>query len=51
MIHDPTFTIVHTAKDVEYTVTGFRTKNKDELNPVALTTLKHTNHPLLSSCY
>lgn len=26
------FTIVHTAKDVDYCVTGFRIKNKDELS-------------------
>lgn len=32
MIAEPTFIIVHTAKDVEYNVIGFRMKNKDELN-------------------
>ena len=26
------FTIVHTAKDVDYCITGFRMKNKDELS-------------------
>jgi myosin heavy subunit len=27
-----TFTVIHTAKNVEYTITGFRNKNKDEVS-------------------
>ena len=34
-----TFTIIHTAKDVEYNASQFVGKNKDELNPVALKSL------------
>lgn len=32
MPSDPSFILVHTAKDVCYTVTGFREKNKDEMS-------------------
>lgn len=32
MTSKPTFILVHTAKDVEYNITGFREKNKDELS-------------------
>jgi myosin-5 len=32
MISKPTFIVVHTAKDVEYSITEFREKNKDELS-------------------
>jgi myosin-5 len=27
----PIFVVLHTAKDVEYTITSFREKNKDEV--------------------
>lgn len=27
----PTFIVVHTAKEVEYSIVGFRERNKDEL--------------------
>ena len=36
MLHNQTFIIIHTAKEVEYTVTGFRDKNKDELSNITL---------------
>ena len=32
----PAFIVIHTAKDVEYLVTGFRDKNKDEVPPLML---------------
>ncbi len=38
MLHNPTFIINHTAKEVEYTVTNFRDKNKDELSNIILKT-------------
>lgn len=31
MISKPTFIVVHTAKEVEYSIVGFRERNKDEL--------------------
>lgn len=34
------FIIVHTAKNVEYHITGFRIKNKDEMSKLMLTTLQ-----------
>lgn len=37
------FIIVHTAKDVEYSVTGFRIKNKDELSSDLEKVLKDSN--------
>lgn len=36
---DLTFTIIHTAKEVEYNILGFRYKNLDEVNATALHTL------------
>ena len=47
MSSDPTFIIVHTAKDVEYTVLGFRQKNKDELNPIALITFSNSQNEII----
>lgn len=35
MPSNPTFIVVHTAKDVEYTIFGFRDKNKDEMSQLA----------------
>ena len=35
MISNPTFILKHTAKDVEYNITDFRDKNKDELSVLA----------------
>jgi myosin-5 len=32
MTSNPTFLVVHTAKEVEYTINGFREKNKDEIS-------------------
>jgi len=32
MPSSPTFIVVHTAKDVEYCVQGFREKNMDEIS-------------------
>ena len=34
-----TFVIIHTAKNVEYHINGFRTKNKDEMSKLMLETL------------
>lgn len=45
MLHNPTFTIVHTAKDVEYTATAFREKNNDEVSILVLkTSTASSNH-------
>jgi myosin heavy subunit len=38
MLSRPTFTVVHTAKDVEYTIAGFGEKNKDEPSVLLLRT-------------
>lgn len=44
MVSNPTFIVVHTAKDVEYNTTGFRVKNKDEIpNLLIDTVLKSTS--------
>ena len=51
MSSDPTFIIVHTAKDVEYTVLGFRQKNKDELNPIALVTFSNSSNEIIQYNY
>ena len=32
----PSFIVLHTAKDVEYSIEGFRDKNKDEVPPLML---------------
>lgn len=32
MISKPSFILVHTAKDVDYSIMGFRERNKDELS-------------------
>ena len=40
-----TFIIVHTAKNVEYTINGFRTKNKDEMSKLMLETLYSSGFP------
>jgi len=40
-----TFTIIHTAKNVEYTINGFRTKNKDEMSKLMIETVHFSAFP------
>lgn len=40
----PTFIIQHTAKPVEYTILGFRDKNKDEVSVLLTDTLSRTKN-------
>ena len=51
MLSEPTFVIVHTAKDVEYNVNGFLTKNKDEMNPVVVKYLSESTNSLVKALY
>jgi len=46
-ISDPTFIIVHTAKDVEYTTNGFRDKNKDETSLLLLESVATSKNELV----
>ena len=46
-IMSDTFIIIHTAKDVEYSVTGFRMKNKDELSSSLLTCINNSKLPTI----
>jgi len=45
------FIIVHTAKEVEYNVTGFRTKNKDELGSELEKALKSSTSAIISNIF
>lgn len=45
------FIIVHTAKDVEYNVTGFRIKNKDELASELEKALNSSTSPTISNIF
>ena len=45
------FIIVHTAKDVEYNVTGFRIKNKDELASELEKALTSSTSPTISNIF
>lgn len=47
----PLFTVRHTAKDVVYSVKGFRQKNKDEINKQVLVTLSKSKNKLISSIF
>ena len=47
MPSNPTFIVVHTAKDVEYTIFGFRDKNKDEMSQLAQIRLGASQNDLL----
>ncbi len=42
-----TFTLVHTAKTVEYTIINFRAKNKDEVSKDTTTTLTNSKNVLI----
>ena len=44
-INKETFIIIHTAKDVEYNIKGFREKNKDELGKTLQTVLENSKNP------
>lgn len=45
---NPTFIIIHTAKEVEYNVTGFRAKNKDETSSMLLDVMSLSTDKLVS---
>ena len=47
----PTFTIIHTAKDVEYNVTGFRAKNKDETSVIILDAMGASSNFLVAEIF
>jgi myosin heavy subunit len=47
----PTFIIVHTAKDVEYTINGFRDKNKDEVPPLMMKITQGSTNSLVSALF
>ncbi len=39
-----TFTIIHTAKDVEYNIKGFSDKNKDEVSETIIKVLENSKN-------
>lgn len=43
------FTIVHTAKEVEYCINGFRLKNKDEVSSELETIMKESSNIIITS--
>lgn len=47
-INDPTFIIIHSARDVEYEIKGFIEKNKDEVNIGILKAISKSKVPLLN---
>jgi myosin heavy subunit len=51
MPSNPTFIIVHTAKDVEYTIHGFRDKNKDELSVLTQQKMQLSKNDLLRTLF
>ena len=51
MISKPSFIVVHTAKDVEYLITGFREKNKDELSNLLLKISSQSANPFMAKLF
>ena len=47
MPSNPTFTIIHTAKEVEYNVKGFRVKNRDETSIILLDLMASSKDPVV----
>lgn len=47
----PSFIVVHTAKEVEYTVNGFREKNKDELSNLILEIVGKSKNELIARLF
>lgn len=45
------FTIKHSAKDVTYTVQGFRAKNKDEINKQFFTTMASSKNKIVQEIF
>ncbi len=41
------FTVIHTARDVDYTIEGFREKNKDELGEAVTDMMKTSKNDLI----
>lgn len=48
---NPTFVIVHTAKDVEYVATGFIEKNKDEVSPLTIKVANTSTDQILQELF
>ena len=46
-ISKDTFIIIHTAKDVEYNIKGFREKNRDELGKTLQTVMENSKNPFI----
>ena len=47
----PTFIVVHTAKDVEYTINGFIEKNKDEVASLMLKISSGSKNTLVAALF
>lgn len=47
MPSNPSFIVAHTAKDVEYSIQGFRDKNKDELSSMTQQNLCKSKNSLI----
>ena len=47
----PTFIVVHTAKDVEYTINGFIEKNKDEVASLMLKISSVSKNTLVAALF
>jgi myosin heavy subunit len=48
---NPTFTLIHTAKDVEYNVNGFRAKNRDETSVILLDAMSVSHSELVADLF
>ena len=46
-INKETFIVIHTAKDVEYNIKGFREKNKDELGKTLQFVMENSKNPMI----
>jgi myosin heavy subunit len=45
------FIIFHTARNVDYTITGFRTKNMDEVRKELSDCVEESSDPLIAAVY
>lgn len=51
MVSKPTFIVVHTAKDVEYSIEGFRIKNKDEIQSLVVETIRKSQSQMMREMF